>query len=288
MVRLATDSDTTYRPYVPTNAQLLSYKDNGVLGAKNFLPSNAVSDTKNGVTFTVNADMSITISTGSGGATANSIVGINAAYKPPKGTYKLSSGILDNKFYLTMDAYNGNTWVKGIGNTASGDAVFTIDYVGYDTIRVYVAVLSGAVYTTAKTIYPMITLPSDTDPTYQPYAMTNKELTDLATTIATNEKTATSTNATYKYNEYTYGRVHQVYVEITPTATTDVSNIEEVTLNLEHKPLVDSVAAMTSLTASASDRSVKTMAFISSAGKLNIWGAMTSGRGGRAIFTYIF
>lgn len=178
MIVVASDEYTGFTPFAPTNSQLLSYKDNGVLGAKNLLPNAASAEVKNGVTFTVNADMSITISTGSGGATANSIIGINTAYKPPKGTYKLSSGILDNKFYLTMDAYNGNTWVKGIGNTASGDAVFTVDYVGYDTIRVYVAVLSGGVYTTPKTAYPMIRLASDTDPTYQPYAMTNKELTD--------------------------------------------------------------------------------------------------------------
>ena len=40
MLRWATDSNSEYSPYVPTNSQLLSYKDNGVLGAKNFYDNN--------------------------------------------------------------------------------------------------------------------------------------------------------------------------------------------------------------------------------------------------------
>ena len=178
---LASDSYNEYTMYAPTNAQLLSYKDNGVLGAKNLLLNNAASETKNGVTFTVNADKSVTVSTGAGGATANATIAINqtiSASNIPKGTYIVSDGINDANFYLDVSAYNGNTWVKSFGTTASGDLTINVDYVGYDTIRVYVTVKSGAIYTTAAKLYPMIRLATDTDPTYQPYAMTNKELTD--------------------------------------------------------------------------------------------------------------
>ena len=171
-----TDSGKKASDFATATALANEAATRSAMGAKNLLPSEAESIVKNGVTFVVNSDKSITISTESSGASSNSIVGINTNYKPKAGAYILSSGIQDNKCYLTMDAYNGNTWVKGLGNTASGEASFTVDYDGYDTIRVYVAVLSGAIYTTPKTIYPMIRLATDADTTYRPYVPTNADL----------------------------------------------------------------------------------------------------------------
>lgn len=158
------------------------------LGAHNLLPNTAKTTTVNGVTFTVNTDGTVTVSTGAGGATANTNLAVNQTLTEQivsKGSYIMSSGVTGSNAYLQASAYNGNTWVKNFGDTQSGDLSMDIDYVGYNTIRVYLTVKSGAVYTTSATVKPMIRLASDSDSTYSPFAKTNKQLTDSVTDIET-------------------------------------------------------------------------------------------------------
>lgn len=171
-IRLASDSYIGFEPYSPTNYEVLSQYENGILGAKNLLPNFATSKTENGVTFTVNSDGSVTVSTGSGGATGNvslMICDTNKGYNftdvilngcPPGGS--------NNTFYISIHQYGA--WMVG----STGPEVRS----GGTIKGVAISIRSGAVLTTPITFYPMLRLNTDTDPTYRPYAKTNKELTN--------------------------------------------------------------------------------------------------------------
>lgn len=189
MIRLASDTDSTYVPYVPTNAKLneekMSYADNGVLGAKNLLKNDLVSQVKNGVTFTKNADDSITLSGTATDVSSNTWVNIYYLELKKDVLYTLSLGI-DESSKEIKDACK-----LGIWNTTGGSAgsIFSIPNVQNkvtfripdETVQYGIYVGFGSTFTGTKTVYPMLRLASDPDDTYQPYAMTNKELTEVTT-----------------------------------------------------------------------------------------------------------
>ena len=169
-IRLASDADTAWSSPVPTNAQLLSYKDNGVLGAKNFLENTATTELVNGITYTVNSDGTISAS---GTATADSYkrVGYNILLKA--GTYILS-GCPSNggsSLYRLYATGSGGT----IANDYGDGAQFTLAADGY--VSVFILIMNGK--TANYTFKPMIRLASDTDTTYQPYAMSNFNITNI-------------------------------------------------------------------------------------------------------------
>ena len=159
-----------YVPYVPSNLELLSYKDNGVLGAKNLLPNNAVTQVLDGIQFTVNSDGSVTLNT----------VGTRTTFV----TLTLSTPNLPSNHYIVTgcpsgggnDTYYLNFKVNGSwsGNQEYGSGKEVIGII--NEVGISVPSTSSPSNVTFK---PMIRLASDTDPTYQPYAMTNKELTDV-------------------------------------------------------------------------------------------------------------
>lgn len=234
----------------------LSYADNGVLGAKNLLPNTATSQTVNGVTFTINTDGTVTVSTGSGGATANTALAVNQTLTEqivPKGQYILSSGVTGSNAYLLASAYNGNTWVKNFGDTQSGDLSMDVDYLGYDIIRVYLTVKSGSVYTTSATVKPMIRLATDTDDTYVPYAMTNKELTsELSTgnTSVSGKGVALSLTRWGNVCQATWGG------KLTEAVAADATIL---TLPVGYRPKITTVAITTNKPASVNDRANYTL-----------------------------
>lgn len=183
MIRLASDPDNTYVPYAPTNAKLneekMSYADNGVLGAKNLLPTPYYS-TKGGtttsgtLTVTENADGSVTID---GTASGQSYIDLARNDKFLKaGTYILSGGIT-SKQYVYINCLNNGTYIKTLASAMTSEDKFVLDYNGYDAITVGISIASGEALSNT-TFYPMIRLASDSDPTYQPYAKTNRELTE--------------------------------------------------------------------------------------------------------------
>lgn len=152
------------------------------LGAHNLLPCTGVTKTVNGVTYTVNADKSITVSTESGGATANYTFEVFSGdlHLEAGKSYILSgcpNGGTDSSFFLQYHR-NGVGGVKDYGSNASFTASSTT---GTDNGYIYVA--SGTVITTPITFYPMIRLSSDPSTEYTPYAMTNRELTDVANSL---------------------------------------------------------------------------------------------------------
>lgn len=204
MIRIEEDADTTYRPYVPTNAQLLSYKDNGVLGAKNFLKITESSGSVGGLTFTINNNKSVTIS---GQGTIDTYFNLfNDTNNPivlPEAC-KLTGGTFPTGYIqLIARDSNNNSYVAGENQIIPKGAAI---------VRVYF--YFNRLYNTTFTAYPMICLASDSDPTYQPYAMSNRELTDgkanksdlasISITGTTNSTGATIVKGSYFYLNGTF------------------------------------------------------------------------------------
>lgn len=185
MITLATDSDTTYRPYVPTNSQLLSYKDNGVLGAKNLLDCsletlkkknpnlawNGNTCTVNGLKITINNDNSITISRVEV-SNSDTWVNLTTVGDMPEDNYILSG----------CPVGSGES-TYAIATRNSNNELLFVDENGYtgrfpkSTSSITLYIKRGNNPSSPVTFYPMVRLASDTDPTYQPYAKTNTELT---------------------------------------------------------------------------------------------------------------
>lgn len=182
MVRLASDPDDTYQPYAKTNQELTAenqnlaqnindvqnniYQYEDILGIKNLLPDNLSSQVVEDVTFTVNADGSITVNgtvTPEEGETAHDIV------------LPICTGLslfASNITLKNSGSYTGSDYIFSQGDNGQNGAYLT--YVA-STGTVNINVEVGTTVNN-KTLYPMIRL-KNTDTTYVPYAMTNRELT---------------------------------------------------------------------------------------------------------------
>jgi hypothetical protein len=150
----------------------------GKNGAKNLLCRTFTSQTINGITFTVNSDRSITCN---GTATGGELNLSNAKIfesSLPAGTYIVSCEQPEN-FQGAGLAYRIN---NGTPIYIVGEKTFTITDSDVLTLNLYAGVGYGW---SNFTYYPMIRLATDHDSTYQPYAMTNKELTGAVAQINT-------------------------------------------------------------------------------------------------------
>lgn len=166
-------------------ASCVPWSANAVLGAKNILtyPYYDSTNTASNITFTVNADGSVGISNGTAsGERRFNILHRTNDFHPDAGRYKVS---FDGTYYsgiaCIIEAWNGSTYVKGLGTFNYADHAekeINIDYNGYDRVALYILVQNGTVISNATTIYPMLRLAADTDPTYAPPAMTNQQLTE--------------------------------------------------------------------------------------------------------------
>jgi len=198
MIRKADITDPTYEPYHESVEEEIEqiYADNGVLGAKNLLKNEMVTHTSSGITFTVNADKSITINapntqTGTSGEKVWEGV-------LPSGRYIFSVGETSQgaDIHYAVSAVNGTTWLRNIVDMQGTDnQEFVLDYKDYDKIRVLIWIRTSVAINN-KTCYPMIRLASDPDDTYQPYAMTNRELTEKKINI-TDLKTVVSASSDF-------------------------------------------------------------------------------------------
>ena len=176
----------TYEPYyIPVKDAMLSREEQRVLGAKNLYDTNATSKTDAyGGVWTVNSDKTITVS---GTPTDYEPFSTRSNYILPIGKYIISW----NEEKLTnvaLDAFRlckGNTEVRVVATNKTSALSFTItNSDDYDNIRIAFKRATNNV-AMSGTIKPMIRLASDTDSTYVPYAMTNKELTDKTQNILT-------------------------------------------------------------------------------------------------------
>lgn len=145
-----------------------------VYGSKNLMSQNYVTQTINGVTFTVNANKSVTMN---GTATAQTEFTLTTSFDflLQECTYIFSSG--NNNCSSTTFFIN----IPGIDS--SGEMTFTPNMITYPVARI---MIRNGVTVNNQTIYPMIRDARITDATYVPYAMTNKELTDSYSGIINN------------------------------------------------------------------------------------------------------
>lgn len=149
------------------------------MGAKNMVPYpyyNGDSRDTNGILFTVNSDGSITIS---GQATADAYFrltyntgDVHVPLVAGKSYILSASGKADVAFLL-RDSSTSN-----VASARATDATYNCTTAGnYDVI---LGVDNGADYSTPITVYPMLRIATDVNSDYQPYAKTNKELTDAS------------------------------------------------------------------------------------------------------------
>lgn len=134
---------------------------------KNFLENTGVSNTSNGVTFTINDDKTILVD-GNNDGTANSSFIINN-YSLKAGTYILNgcpSGGSSTTYRLAIQKTSG--WsILGL-DTGSGSEQFTID----EATNIQVAIFIQKGQTISNLLFkPMIRLSSIIDDTYEPYGV---------------------------------------------------------------------------------------------------------------------
>ena len=132
---------------------------------KNLLENRGVSNTSNGITFTVNDDKTILVN-GNNDGTANSSFIINY-YSLKAGTYILNgcpSGGSSTTYRLAIQKTSG--WSVLALDTGSGSKQFTID----EATNIQVAIFIQKGQTISNLLFkPMIRLSSIIDDTYEPY-----------------------------------------------------------------------------------------------------------------------
>ena len=183
-----------------------------VYGAKNLIPYPYYETTKseNGITFTDNGDGTVTVSDTSSADTYYAMHSAYKKYRPAVGTYIFSKGENNQLAHVWVNAYNGTTYVRQLANLVADESYqFSIDYSDYDRVDMGIYIPNGTVISTPITIYPMLRDARIVDPTYEPYAETNQQLTinkanrsDLASLNLTGTKNtsgATITAGTYFY-----------------------------------------------------------------------------------------
>lgn len=136
-----------------------------VYGSKNLLNNVAVTSVDKSVTFTVNSDGSVTVNGTATGGDAQ--LNINTAVNLPEGHY-IVTGRPQNAAGSYIAIKSGNNWLADTGEGVTVDGA----------ISQIVIVVQNTYNINNLTFYPMIRDSRITDPTYVPYAMTNRELTE--------------------------------------------------------------------------------------------------------------
>lgn len=169
---------------IDTNKNNISYNTNN--GVKNIVNNTAAASTESaGIVWTKNADGSMTgngTCTGTSGVRVVGTQGVHtyaAAVSIPRGTYIVAptgKNRTNEQFIMYLWTNSGVTGQSITINTSAYE--FTVDN---DTTKFDFSVsFTGTnVQISNDTLYPMICLKSlyNADPTYQPYAMNNAELT---------------------------------------------------------------------------------------------------------------
>lgn len=176
----------------------------GKMGAKNLLPYPYKESTKtvNGITFTDNGDGTITAD---GTATSDAVITL----------YQNNTSILKAGRYILSGCPEGgganiykiqaakNNWTFG-GSDYGAGVVLNITNESTQQIQLIRIMVSSGQTVSDLTFKPMLRLASDTDDTYQPYAKTNKQLTDE---IANKVPDAPTTDGTYNLRVTVVNRI---------------------------------------------------------------------------------
>jgi hypothetical protein len=151
-------------------------------GAKNLLEITAATQTINGVTFTVNADQTITVN-GTNTESATALFTINDLEIPAGESYTLTgcpAGGSNSTFYLgSLNTTNWQEYILDTGNGGTKALQTTL------TIRFRIGVRPGV---TANNLVfkPMLRPALITDSTFVPYAPTNRELYEMIQALQNN------------------------------------------------------------------------------------------------------
>ncbi len=220
-----------------------------VYGAKNLIPYPYYSHTgtSHGITYTVNIDDGSVTASGTSTGNSRFYLTSNAStailstldYLEEGKTYTLSSGVdsSSSSYWIEFALYNtsASRWEVYRTNNASGSVTFTMpsDFSIYSWANFYINFNTGATISNL-TFYPMLRLASDTDDTYQPYAMTNKKLTEVAREVpyyATSSTAASTTAKVATTNQSGFALVTGAKVIVkftyTNTATAPTLNVNE-------------------------------------------------------------
>ena len=177
--------------------------------------------TVDGTTYTVNVDskgdvLSI-ITSGTASGTNSLVMYVNL----PSGTYEANgnpdNGALETySIQVKKDSPSGQLLQQ---ITDANDRKLTFSEM--TKVCLYIRIQSG--YGTSKTFYPMVRLDSDTNRTYAPYAMTNRELTEKAATKTVNDSLAYSGITSSNYLKLVHnGYVGMVQLDFT-VGNTDIA-----------------------------------------------------------------
>ena len=162
-----------------------------VYGSKNLnsYPYFDTTKSESGITYTDNGDGSVTIGAGTATSTtdfvfhARTIASKNALFLQ-NGNYKVTGcpeGGSENTFYLSCEITKDGALTNIGKDTGNG---VTVEINGDDNnndkaqFQIRIVILSGTVISSSITFKPMIRDARISDATYEPYAMTNRELTD--------------------------------------------------------------------------------------------------------------
>ena len=232
MLRKATIQDDTYRPFNQQSIQNQLSEQTNVLGAKNLLKITTDTKTNQGVTYTFHRDSkgNVTKIVPTGTATAHSfcVIWNRLDDEPLKGLEKGKEYILSGDYglgagngYVYVNFYTGATRIGGVNADGTGETKFTIpnevDYLDFG-----VGILNGKTAPTGFAFYPMVTPASVHDRTYVPYAMTNRELTEvkvseITSIISNNNYSKGTLKCWYKK----IGKLVELFIQIKCIATTD-------------------------------------------------------------------
>lgn len=166
-----------------------------VYGAKNLLKSEAITKTINDVTFTVNNDDSITVN-----GTASQIIWYSLLSPASQklgleGSYIASGSPSDGSestYYIQIVDRGTNDDTDVVIYKDTGNGVI-VPFLSTHYYRIQILIRNGATVNNL-TFKPMIRLASIEDDTYEPYAKTNKELTDDISSLAARIKAIEDTN----------------------------------------------------------------------------------------------
>jgi hypothetical protein len=176
------------------------YSVMGQMGAKNLIPYPYYEQTHedNGITWTVNGDGTVTAN---GTATANSTFIFRQRTEQTKFVAKNTSYIMsgcpsggsNSKYMLYLFVQTQEPTNITSGTDYGNGATINMPDQDYYGIYAFARVISGQTVSNL-TFKPMLRLASDTDNTYQPYAKTNRQLTeaigDLSQTGLTGDSVA--------------------------------------------------------------------------------------------------
>jgi len=208
MIRLSSVADDTYVPYIPDNTELMDWKSNSVLGAKNLINSGFDS-----WTFNANEDFSkivgslylnvgdkITFSANQNNALTSNTRNLLRILKP-NNEYAYEPDSVTTNYHLAAGLHK-----MEFTATVAGTHSFVI-WVHTPNVNVTYSQF-------------MVRLASDTDDTYQLFAMTNRQLTakveDLDYHLDQTATTSTTDPTTYTFTDarITSNSVIDVYADI--------------------------------------------------------------------------